>query len=285
MPLALAYIMFVLGLQLNWQDFLHIRQQKKAVFIGLFSQLFIVPLVGFLLVSLFIHDPMVSVGVMLLSFCAGGVTSNLLSYYAGGNVALSVTLTAFSSLICVLLLPFWLTIIIPYFLGTSIPPINPTKIGLSLTVLSILPVLVGMTLRHFFYQKIQPIISILKKLMNILFVFIVLLAVISNWQLMINQFLQIGLLVLFMASVLLVWGIMISKFANLSTSLQKTIAIETSLQNGAMGIAIAPLILPATTGLPAIAVPSAVYGVLMNVVVLPYVFWCWKQQHTKVYQY
>lgn len=274
-PLALAYIMFVLGLQLRTKDFATIRTQPRALVVGLMSQMLMVPITAFVLVQLFNLSPEMKFGIMLLSFCAGGATSNLLSFYAGGNLALSVSLTAMSSLLSMITLPFFASITFTYFLGSDVPSFNPTKLSFAMFVLSTAPVLVGMVIRHYFERFVERFSTIMQRIVNILFALLVIAAVAGNFDVMVEQFKGIGALVLIMAAFLLVSGSFYARFSGMDRATQKTIAIETSLQNGAMGIALAPFIMPAVDGgLSVIAVPSAVYGVLMNAVILPYVWWC-----------
>lgn len=277
-PFALAYIMLVLGLSLKPADFVAIQHHPRALFAGLFSQMVCVPIVAFALVSLFSPPPAIAFGIMLLSFCAGGATSNLLSYYAGGNVALAVSLTALTSLACVVTLPLLVSASFTHFMQMPAGSFNSIKLSVQVFVLTTLPVIIGMTIRHLKPDWVSQIQPIMQKVVNVVFMLLVLSAVASNWQLMLKHFMTIGGLVLLLAGILLLWGVYFGKLIGLPAQMQKTIGIETSLQNGAMGIALAPFIMATTAGgLPEIAVPSAVYGVLMNVIVLPYVWWCMRQ--------
>ncbi|MBP6341560.1 MAG: bile acid:sodium symporter family protein [Moraxella sp.] len=277
-PFALAYIMLVLGLSLTPHDFVGITKAPRVLLAGLFSQMVCVPLLALILVSVFSPPPAIAFGMMLLSFCAGGATSNLLSYYAGGNVALSVTLTAMTSLACVVTLPILVSVSFAHFMQIPAGSFNSGRLSFQVFLLTTLPVIVGIGIRAakpHWVSKMQPM---LQKVVNVLFVLLVVSAVASNWSLMLKHFLTIGALVLLLAGLLLIWGMQLARLLKLSPAIQKTIAIETSLQNGAMGIALAPLIMASgTNGLPEIAVPSAVYGVLMNLIVLPYVWWCHQQ--------
>lgn len=269
--------MFVLGMQLSPSDFLALKHHPKSVLAGLFSQMVIVPVMAFLLVTIFSPPPAIAFGMMLLSFCAGGATSNLLSFYAKGDVALAVTLTAFTSLACVLTMPILIAASFEHFMGGTAGTFNSQAMSIKVFVLTTLPVLIGMTVRHYAVNWVEKYQTPMQKVVNVLFALLVIGAVASNWQLMLRHFLTIGGLVLLLAGLLLAWGINFVKLLGLPGTVQKTIAIETSLQNGAMGIALAPFIMHTTSGLPEIAVPSAVYGVLMNLIVLPYVWWCMRQ--------
>ena len=273
-PFALAYIMFVLGVQLTPQDFFRLKTSPKSVIAGLFSQMVMVPLIAFVLVSIFQPSPTIAFGIMLVSFCAGGATSNLMSFYAKGDVAVAVTLTAITSLACVVTMPLLIGASFEHFMGTAAGQFDSRSMSVKVFILTTLPVLLGMITRRFAPQLVTRLQPSMQKLVNIFFALLVIGAVVSNWQVMVNQFLSIGGLVLLMAGILLVWGIYFAKMLGLPKTVQKTIGIETSLQNGAMGIALAPFIMHSTSGLSEIAVPAALYGVLMNVITLPYVWYC-----------
>ena len=278
-PLALAYIMFVLGLQLKPKDFLSLKSSPKPLLAGLFSQMVVVPIIAFSLVSIFQPSPTMAFGMMLVSFCAGGATSNLMSFYAKGDVALSVTLTAITSLACVVTMPILISLSFEHFMGAVAGDFDSRSMSIKVFVLTTLPVLFGMATTRLLPQVMTRFGSVLQKLVNVVFALLVVGAVLSNWQVLLKQFVSIGSLVLLMVGILLMWGMNFAKLLGLPTRVQKTIAIETSLQNGAMGIALAPFIMNSTSGLPEIAIPAALYGVLMNFIVLPYVWYC---QHQSV---
>ncbi len=146
-PLALAYIMFTLGLGLRISDFFAIGSHKKAFFTGLISQLVIVPLVFFLFVILLEPSPSVAFGLLLVGFCPGGVTSNLFSKMANGNLALSIALTGIVSLLSVVTLPILTATSYQHFFHTQMPSVSIAGLGIKLFVLTTIPVVIGMGLR------------------------------------------------------------------------------------------------------------------------------------------
>ncbi|WP_434353805.1 bile acid:sodium symporter family protein [Psychrobacter sp. HD31] len=273
LPLFLAYIMFALGLQLKFNDFAPVVTMPKALLIGLFNQLVLVPVVAFALVSLFNPPPEVGFGVMLLSFCAGGITSNLMSYYAGGRVALSIVLTAIASMLAMVTVPLLVQYFYPMFFESLPQNFAVGILAVRVLLITTIPVILGMVLNQLLPNFVAKWQGKLQKIATILFAIMVIGAVVNSWDMLQKQLVHIGGLVLIMALVLLFVSFSFAKLMGLDFANQKTIAIETSLQNGAMGIALAPLIAGVTGGLPAFAIPSAIYGVLMNAVVLPFVFY------------
>ncbi|PNK59818.1 bile acid:sodium symporter family protein [Psychrobacter sp. FDAARGOS_221] len=276
LPLFLAFIMFALGLQTQLSDFKQILINPKALVLGLAMQLLLVPFIAYMLVIAFNLTGSASAdlgfGIMLLSICAGGITSNMMSWYAGGTIALSISLTAITSIIAILTVPLWVQFLYPLFFNQL--PVDFSMASLSLRVLFIttIPVLLGISARHYFPSFIDRWQNRIQQVANVLFGIMVIGATVSNWTLMVSQITQIGILVLLMALMLLISSLLISTLFKLNAPARKTIAIEVSLQNGAMGIALASL-LSQTDALSAFAMPSAIYGVLMNFIVLPFVFY------------
>lgn len=269
LPLALAYIMFTLGTGLKPSDFKIITKHPKAFFVGLVNQVIFVPLVALAVVSLMSPPPAIAFGIMLISFCPGGVTSNMLTYYAKGNVALSVALTGVVSLLSVVTLPILITLAFNYFMKDQAGTISAVKIGVVMFLLTALPVTLGMLARYKFTEFMSRRSGILNGLASVFFVLIVLAAIASNWQVLQEQLASIGLELVSIIVILFIVSILTSKIMKLSWFDTKTISIETSIQNSTTAITLAPIIMATTVGLPVIALPAAVYGVLMYVVALP----------------
>lgn len=143
LPLALAYIMFTLGTGLKGSDFKVITAYPKAFFVGLFNQVILVPVVALLVVLVMSPPPIIAFGIMLISFCPGGVTSNMLTFYARGNVALSVALTGTVSLLSVITMPILITLAFDYFMQDQARSISAVKIGIVMFLLTTLPVTLG----------------------------------------------------------------------------------------------------------------------------------------------
>jgi|26BtaG_2_1085354.scaffolds.fasta_scaffold05106_3 BASS family bile acid:Na+ symporter len=269
LPLALAYIMFTLGTGLKPSDFKIITKHPKAFFVGLVNQVIFVPLVALAVVLLMSPPPAIAFGIMLISFCPGGVTSNMLTYYAKGNVALSVALTGVVSLLSVVTLPILITLAFNYFMKDQAGTISAVKIGVVMFLLTALPVSLGMLARYKFTEFMSRRSGVLNGLASVFFVLIVLAAIASNWQVLQEQLASIGIELVSIIVILFIISILTSKIMKLSWFDTKTISIETSIQNSTTAITLAPIIMATTVGLPVIALPAAVYGVLMYVVALP----------------
>lgn len=269
LPLALAYIMFTLGTGLKPSDFKVIVNHPKAFFIGLVNQVLFVPLVAFAVVILMSPPPVIAFGIMLISFCPGGVTSNMLTYYAKGNVALSVALTGVVSLLSVVTLPILITLAFNHFMQDQAGSISAVKIGVVMFLLTTLPVTLGMLARYKFTDFMVRRSSILNGLASVFFVLIVFAAIASNWSLVQSQIADIGLYLVVIILVLFTISIVISRALRLSWFDTKTISIETSIQNSTTAITLAPIIMGTTASLPAIALPAAIYGVLMYIIAIP----------------
>ena len=268
LPLALAYIMFTLGTGLKPSDFKVIAKYPKAFIVGLINQVIFVPLVALVVVLLMSPPAEIAFGIMLISFCPGGVTSNMLTYYAKGNVALSVALTGVVSLLSVITLPILITLAFNHFMKDQAGSISAVKIGLVMFLLTTLPVTLGMLARYKFTDFMVRRSSILNGLASVFFVLIVLAAIATNWQLLQEQLASIGLELVLIIITLFIVSILTAKALKLSWFDTKTIAIETSIQNSTTAITLAPIIMGVST-LPVIALPAALYGVLMYVIALP----------------
>ena len=269
LPLALAYIMFTLGTGLKPSDFKVIVNHPKAFFIGLVNQVLFVPLVALAVVMLMSPPPVIAFGIMLISFCPGGVTSNMLTYYAKGNVALSVALTGVVSLLSVVTLPILITLAFNHFMQDQAGSISAVKFGVVMFLLTTLPVTLGMLARYKFTDFMVRRSSILNGLASVFFVLIVFAAIASNWSLVQSQIADIGLYLVVIILVLFAISIVISRVLRLSWFDTKTISIETSIQNSTTAITLAPIIMGTTASLPAIALPAAIYGVLMYIIAIP----------------
>ncbi len=269
LPLALAYIMFTLGTGLELSNFKVIITRPKAFFVGLINQVIFVPLVALAVVLLMNPPPTIAFGIMLISFCPGGVTSNMLTFYAKGNVALSVALTGVVSLLSVITLPILITLAFNHFMQEQAGSVNAVKIGIVMFLLTTLPVTLGMLARYKFTDFMIRRSVILNGLASVFFVLIIFAAIASNWNLLQSQLAVIGLELIFIILILFALSILTCRMLKLSWFDTKTVAIETSIQNGTTAITLAPIIMGTTIALPAIALPAAVYSVLMYLIALP----------------
>ncbi|MCA0873207.1 bile acid:sodium symporter family protein [Seohaeicola saemankumensis] len=273
LPLSLAIIMLSLGIGLEVSDFRRVALSGYAFVIGAVSQVILLPLAAFGIASLCNLPPEIAVGFMLLSFCPGGVTSNILSKWAGGDVALSISLTAVISLLSILTVPVFSTLAITYFMGADAPPVNVTALAVSMFLITTLPVAVGVTIRQYYRGIAIAIEQALSYLALIIVAVIVAAALAANWSLFIDNLNQLGGALIALNVALLLIGLGVAYGAGLSWPQVKTISIETGIQNSTLGITVAGLLTGVTQGFSAMALPSAVYGITMYAVALPLILW------------
>ncbi|EAQ47093.1 sodium bile acid symporter family protein [Roseobacter sp. MED193] len=271
LPLSLAFIMFSLGYGLTPADFGRVFSMPKAVLAGIFLQVIAVPVVAFLALMVFELPPALAFGVMLLSFCPGGVTSNILTKLVGGTVALSITLTAIVSLLSVLTVPLLIIWAAGRYLGEAAPEVDVTSIGISMFAITAVPVAIGLLVRFLkadFAIRTEKTVSLIATL---LFVVIVAVALISNWPLFIASIGQLGPVLIGLNLLLLLLGMCSAALLGLKGSDGLCISIEMGVQNAALGIAVAGLVAQ-TGGIPEYAIPAAVYGITMYIVTIPGMF-------------
>ena len=170
LPLSLAFIMFSLGLGLTLADFARVVAQPKAFFAGAVSQLVLLPLIAFILLQFFRLEPELAVGVMILAFCPGGVTSNIMTKLAGGAVALSVTLTGIVSLVSVVTVPLLVAWSANWFMGQAAPDIDVTALALAMFAITAVPVAIGVAIRHFANTLATRIEPTVMRIATVLFI-------------------------------------------------------------------------------------------------------------------
>lgn len=273
LPLALAVIMFSLGLGLTVADFVRVVTQPRAYALGAVSQLVVIPLVAYALAVAFRLSPELAVGMMILSLSPGGVTSNLLTKLARGDVALAVSLTGTTSLIAVVTMPLLAAFFADHFMGADAPPINITSLGFTMFLITALPVLLGLLLRRYATDLAQAIEKPLEKVAVALFVVVVLGALASNWRLFVDNLLLLGPSLVLLNIILLGFGLAAGKLFGLKGAEATAISIETGVHNATVGITVGTLIAEAASGLPPFSLPSGVYGITMYLVTIPFVLW------------
>jgi BASS family bile acid:Na+ symporter len=257
-PFALALIMFGLGLGLTTTDFSRVIKNPKDFFVGFFSQLILLPIVALGLVFLLNLPTTIAVGLMIIAAAPGGVTSNILTKFANGDVALSVTLTAVTSLVCILSVPF-VVINSANIIGVSISSdISIAKVALKMALVVTVPVLFGMIIRKMFSNFILSKINLIDKLSGILFVIVFTAIYIEERNNILAYILQAGLAVLILNIVMMTLAFLIAKKFTSGISQQKCIAIEGGLQNGTVAVFVATLIFDDV----AFIIPTAAYALI-----------------------
>lgn len=271
LPLGLAFIMFTLGVGLTPADFARVGQRPLAFFIGALNQSILLPLVTFICVLAFGIRAEMAVGFMILAACPGGVTSNVISKLAKGDVALSVSLTAVISLASVVTVPLILGLSMGYFMGDAAPEIDITKTAVTMFALTVVPVTLGLGARAVAPAAMTRAEPKLSAVATILFAVIVLAALAANWALFVENIVVIGPALLVLLAALTTIGFAVPRLLGQSVTEAKTISVETGVQNSTLGIAVTAIIVGGEGGFTAYALPSAVYGILMYLIILPVV--------------
>lgn len=273
LPLSLAIIMLSLGIGLTIADFARVVTRPKAFSIGAVSQIVLVPLVAYGVARGFGLPGALAAGIMLLSLCPGGVTSNMISKLARGDVALSVSLTAVVSLLSILTVPVLAAWSVNHFMGAAAPEVSVTSLAVAMFLITTLPVAIGVGIRHFapdFAQRAEPILS---RIATVLFAVIVLAALAGNWPLFVDNMATLGPALITLNVVLMGLGVALAAVAGLAWTCRKTVSIETGIQNATLGITLAAIISGQSEGFSTLALPSALYGITMYLVAAPFVMW------------
>lgn len=273
LPLALAVMMFSLGLGLTIADFARIARQPKAFAVGAASQLVAIPSVAFAICMIFDFPPDIAVGLMILSVCPGGVTSNMMTRYSRGDLALSISLTGVTSLAAVLTMPALVVFFVRHFKGLDAPEVDVTTLGLSMFAITAIPVAAGMAIRRWAGDFARLIDGFVSKLSFALFIVVVAGALFANWDMFIANLPSLGPAVVLLCLSLLAIGLGLSALASLDRAQSTAIAIDTGIQNAALGITVGALIADAAAGITPYSIPSGVYGVTMYFIALPFVLW------------
>jgi BASS family bile acid:Na+ symporter len=260
-PICLALIMLGLGLGLSIKDFTRILRVPNDFFVGFFSQLVILPIVA-LGVALILDLPApIAVGLMIIAAAPGGVTSNVLTKFANGDVALSISLTAIVSLISIISVPF-VVINSAEFLGVIVSKdISMTGIALKMALVVTVPVVIGMTIRGFAENFISSKINIINKLTGWLFIIVFAAIWIEEKNNILNYLVQAGLAVLILNVVMMLIAYFIAKKFVSGVAQQKCIALECGLQNGTLAVFVATLMFDDI----AYVIPTAAYALTMYI--------------------
>ena len=272
LPLSLAFIMFSLGVSLTISDFTRVARTPLGFSVGALAQVILLPVIAFCLLMVFPLPPELALGVMILSFCPGGVTSNILTRLAGGTLALSITLTAVFSLLAVITVPLLVAWSADHFMGVAAPEVDVTSLGIAMFLITAIPVAIGVALRHFAPALADRIEGAAAKIATVLFVIIVIGALASNWDVFAANIGVIGPVLIVLNIVMLAVGFGLAKFAGLNHPDSIAVSLEAGVQNATLGITVGGLIAGVAEGIPALAMPSGVYGITMYFVTLPFIF-------------
>ena len=269
LPLALAFIMFALGLGLTGSDFLRVIKQPKDFFVGAISQIILLPVIDFILISIWPISPELAIGVMIIAAAPGGVTSNILTSFAKGDVALSVSLTAIISLLCVVTVPFIIVTSLSLLGIDSIAQnISLTGMAISMFLIVTVPVIIGMVFRKFASNVALKFEPFAKKISMVLFVIVLLGAILAEKDNIVSYFADAGLITLILNVVMMFVAFYVAQLLGTGNSQKKCIAIECGLQNGTLAIFVGTTLF----GGGAYVIPAATYSLIMFVTSLIFVF-------------
>ena len=271
LPAALGIIMLGLGLSLSLADFARVAKFPKPVLIGLACQLLLLPLACFFLAKLFGLAPALAVGLMLLAASPGGTTANLYSHLAHGDVALNITLTAVNSVIAILTMPLIVNLSLAYFMSADQAiPLQFAKV-VQVFVIVLGPVAIGMWLRSRFpgfAERMQKPVKIISALFLLL---IILLAVAKDWRTFVDYAPSVGGAALAFNLLSMAVGYCVPRLLKLNLRQAIAIAMEIGIHNGTLAIALA--LSPALLNNPTMAIPAAIYSLIMFVTAALFGLW------------
>ncbi len=268
-PIALALIMLALGLGLTGQDFLRVVKQPKDFLVGLICQLILLPIIAFLLLKIFNLPLEIALGVMIIAAAPGGVTSNVLTKFANGDVALSISLTAIISLISIISVPF---IVFKSAELLEIAEISKeiSMIGISMKMFLVvtLPVLIGMLIRKFATNFVMSKSQSIERISVLLFVIVFAAIWVEELENIMGYIKQAGLITLVLNIVMMFIGYYVAKFLASGVSQRKSISLECGLQNGTLAVFVASQLFSDIAYL----IPTATYAIVMFITSIIYVF-------------
>jgi len=261
-PIALALIMLGLGLGLTKQDFIRVIKTPKDFFVGLITQLIILPIVAFILIKFFGTKPEIALGVMIIAAAPGGITSNILTKFANGDVALSISLTAIISILSIITVPL-IVFTSADLLGISFSSenINITSTALKMALVVALPVFIGMIIRNFANNFISSRTSIINKITGFLFLIVFIAIWIEERENIFDYLGQAGLIVLNLNIVMMALAYFIAKKFASGIKQVKCISLECGLQNGTLAVFVATEISNEIIYM----IPTAAYALIMYI--------------------
>ncbi|MDC3157303.1 bile acid:sodium symporter family protein [Candidatus Pelagibacter bacterium] len=258
-PVCLAIIMFGLGLGLTISDFTRVIKNPRDFFVGFICQVFLLPIIAFLLIQIISLPIEIAMGVMIIAAAPGGVTSNILTKFAGGDVALSVSLTAIVSLLSVLIVPL-IVFNSADFLGVEITKeISMLNIAVKMFFVVTVPVIFGMIVRSFMTDFIVSKTLIIQRLSVILFLVVFISIWIEEWDRIVSFITRAGLIAFILNMTMIFLGYYVAKFFTSGVAQRKCISLECGLQNGTLAVVVATQLFNDIVYM----VPTAAYALVM----------------------
>ncbi len=268
-PIALALIMLGLGLGLTGKDFIRVINQPKDFLVGLVCQLLILPIIAFILIKIFNTSLELALGVMIIASAPGGVTSNVLTKFANGDVALSISLTAIISLISILSVPF-IVFMSADLLGASniSNEISMISISIKMFLVVTLPVALGMLIRKFATNFIISKTKLIQNISIFLFIIVFMAIWVEEWENIASYIVQAGVITSTLNIIMMTVGYYAGKFFASGIPQKKCISLECGLQNGTLAVFVASQLFNDVTFL----IPTAAYALIMFLTSLIFVF-------------
>ena len=268
-PISLALIMLGLGMSLTIQDFLRVLKVPKDFLVGFICQLILLPLIAFSLIKLLNTPIELALGVMLIAAAPGGVTSNVLTKFANGDVALSISLTAIISLISIISVPFIVFLSIDLLnIDYVIKDISMLAISLKMFFVVTIPVIMGMLIRHFAKNFVVKNVLVVQRISITLFVLIFIAIYIEEWNNIVSFIARAGIIALILNIVMMAVGFYAAKFFASGVAQRKCISLECGLQNGTLAVFVGTQLFDEMVYI----VPTAAYALIMMVTSLIFLF-------------
>ena len=269
-PFILALIMLGLGLGLKLEDFTRVFKTPKDFFVGLISQLIILPIVAYILILVLRTPPEIAIGVMIIAAAPGGVTSNILTRFANGDVALSISLTAIISLISIVTVPLIIFTSADLFEITNISQnISMTGIAMKMVLVVTVPVFLGMIIRKFAENFVASKVEMFNKLNMVFFAIFFVAAFYEERDNLINFIVQAGLIALILNLTMMAIAYYLAKTFASGVKQQKCIALECGLQNGTLAIFVSTQIFGTDI---LYAIPTGAYAFIMYITGFVFVY-------------
>ena len=260
-PLCLAIIMFILGLGLTINDFLRVIKYPKNFLVGFICQVILLPIIAFILINLITLTPEIALGVMIIAAAPGGVTSNVLTKFANGDVALSISLTAIVSLISIATVPFIVFHSANFLEIEILKEIAMSSIATKMFFVVTVPVLLGMIIRKLKQDLVIAYESLFQKISIILFLIVFAAIWVEEWGEIMSYIKTAGLISIILNMTMIIIGFYVAKFLVSGIAQRKSISLECGLQNGTLAVYVAVQLFDQKVYL----VPTAAYVLIMFV--------------------
>lgn len=271
LPIVLGLMMLAMGLSLTLKDFQRIVQYPKAALLGIAMQLLLLPLIAWFLILIIKQliplssalSQLLFFGLLILAACPGGATSNVISYLAGGDAALSISMTALVSILAPFVIPVSLAYQFSWLgMGDDVIALHLpfAKTVMQLLLVTVFPVILGMSIRHYWTNAIVRLEPMVGKITGFIFVCLILALIVVQWPKLQEMGISVALLCLSLCVITMLLAYALSRSFGFNSKVQKTLAIEVGFQNAGTGMFIAAVLL----NRPSLALVPLMYGLVMN---------------------